>query len=104
MKIPGTQLMKTSLLMLQQGLAQTALGSGRLAMLSVWMLLISAHVSAERRIMQILPQQSPEQGTTLAVVFNGPATLPQAYQLQHPSRLVLDFAGVQPLHSKRRYS
>lgn len=46
---------------------------------------------AEVAITNIVPLQVPGQGTEIRVMFNGLPPQPQAYQLEQPSRLVLDF-------------
>ncbi|KAA8733346.1 type IV pilus secretin PilQ [Acinetobacter qingfengensis] len=50
-------------------------------------------VSAQVAITQVIPMQNAE-GTELRVLFNGLPAQPKAYQLENPSRLVLDFDGV----------
>ena len=42
-------------------------------------------------ITNVVPMQVPGQGTEIRVVFNGVPPQPQAYQLEQPARLVLDF-------------
>lgn len=52
--------------------------------------------SAQVSILQVVPMQLPsQQGTELKVIFNGLPVQPKAYQLSEPSRLVLDFEGIQ---------
>lgn len=46
---------------------------------------------AEVAITNVVPLQVPGQGTEIRVMFNGLPPQPQAYQLEQPSRLVLDF-------------
>lgn len=75
--------------------------TGKRVLLGVLMLLAHGPTWAERSITQILPTSLPQQGTQVVVEFNGAASLPQTYQLQQPSRLVLDFDGVQPLAQKK---
>lgn len=65
------------------------------------LLLVQSTAWAEAKIIQILPKQLAGQGTQLEVKFDGPAVLPQAYQLQQPSRLVLDFDAVQGLPQQK---
>ncbi|MEB3767294.1 type IV pilus secretin PilQ [Acinetobacter sp. MD2] len=48
-------------------------------------------VHAEVAITNIVPLQVPGQGTEIRVLFSGLPPQPQAYQLEQPSRLVLDF-------------
>ena len=52
--------------------------------------------SAQVAITQVVPMQLGTQGTELRVLFNGLPVQPKAYQLEGPSRLVLDFEGVKP--------
>ncbi|RKG31587.1 type IV pilus secretin PilQ family protein [Acinetobacter tianfuensis] len=47
--------------------------------------------SAQVSVTNIVPMQIPGQGTEIRVMFNGLPPQPQAYQLEQPSRLVLDF-------------
>lgn len=49
--------------------------------------------SAQVGITQVVPMQLGEQGTELRVMFDGLPVQPKAYQLDAPSRLVLDFEG-----------
>lgn len=49
-------------------------------------------VSAQVAVTQIVPKQTT-QGTELRISFNGLPVQPKAYQLDNPSRLVLDFDG-----------
>lgn len=42
-------------------------------------------------VTNIVPMQIPGQGTEIRVMFNGLPPQPQAYQLEKPSRLILDF-------------
>lgn len=42
-------------------------------------------------VTNVVPMQVPGQGTEIRVMFNGLPPQPQAYQLENPSRLVLDF-------------
>lgn len=51
--------------------------------------------SAQVSITNIVPMQIPRQGTEIRVMFNGLPPQPQAYQLEQPSRLVLDFDKAQ---------
>ena len=43
----------------------------------------------------VVPMQIPGQGTEIRVMFNGLPPQPQAYQLESPSRLILDFNEAQ---------
>lgn len=47
--------------------------------------------SAQVSVTNVVPMQIPGQGTEIRVMFNGLPPQPQAYQLEQPSRLVLDF-------------
>jgi type IV pilus assembly protein PilQ len=47
--------------------------------------------SAQVSMTNIVPMQLPGQGTEIRVMFNGLPPQPQAYQLEQPSRLILDF-------------
>ena len=47
--------------------------------------------NAQVSISNIVPMQVPNQGTEIRVMFNGVPPEPQAYQLESPSRLILDF-------------
>lgn len=47
--------------------------------------------SAQMAITNVVPMQIPGQGTEVRVMFNGLPPQPQAYQLENPTRLVLDF-------------
>lgn len=51
--------------------------------------------SAQVSITNIVPMQVPGQGTEIRVMFNGIPPQPQAYQLEQPSRLILDFDKAQ---------
>ena len=51
--------------------------------------------NAQVSITNIVPMQVAEQGTEIRVMFNGIPPQPQAYQLEQPSRLILDFDKVQ---------
>ena len=51
--------------------------------------------NAQVSITNIVPMQIPGQGTEIRVMFNGLPPQPQAYQLEQPSRLVLDFDKAQ---------
>ena len=52
--------------------------------------------NAQVDILNIVPVQIPEQGTEIRVTFNRLPPEPQAYQLEKPSRLILDFEQVKP--------
>ena len=47
--------------------------------------------SAQMTMTNVVPMQIPGQGTEVRVMFNGLPPQPQAYQLENPARLVLDF-------------
>ena len=51
--------------------------------------------NAQVSITNIVPMTIPEQGTEIRVMFNGIPPQPAAYQLDQPSRLVLDFENAQ---------
>ena len=47
--------------------------------------------SAQITMTNVVPMQIPGQGTEIRVMFNGLPPQPQAYELENPSRLILDF-------------
>ena len=51
--------------------------------------------SAQVSITNVVPMQVPGQGPEIRVMFNGIPPQPQAYQLEQPSRLILDFDKAQ---------
>lgn len=51
--------------------------------------------SAQVSMTNIVPMQIAGQGTEIRVIFNGLPPQPQAYQLENPSRLILDFNKAQ---------
>ncbi|MCK7607960.1 type IV pilus secretin PilQ [Acinetobacter portensis] len=51
--------------------------------------------NAQVSITNIVPMEVPGQGTEIRVMFNGIPPQPAAYQLEQPSRLVLDFEKAQ---------
>ncbi|MEQ1342684.1 type IV pilus secretin PilQ family protein [Acinetobacter seifertii] len=51
--------------------------------------------SAQVSMTNIVPTQIAGQGTEIRVMFNGLPPQPQAYQLENPSRLILDFDKAQ---------
>ena len=51
--------------------------------------------SAQVSMTNIVPMSLADQGTEIRVMFNGLPPQPQAYQLEQPSRLILDFDKVQ---------
>ena len=48
-------------------------------------------VSAQVTMTNVVPMQVAGQGTEIRVMFNGLPPQPQAYQVENPSRLILDF-------------
>lgn len=51
--------------------------------------------NAQVSITNIVPMDIPGQGTEIRVMFNGIPPQPAAYQLEQPSRLILDFDKAQ---------
>ncbi len=51
--------------------------------------------NAQLSITNIVPMEVPGQGTEIRVMFNGIPPQPAAYQLEQPSRLILDFEKAQ---------
>ncbi|WP_413785367.1 type IV pilus secretin PilQ [Acinetobacter variabilis] len=51
--------------------------------------------SAQVSMTNVVPMQIPGQGTEIRVMFNGLPPQPQAYHLESPSRLILDFNEAQ---------
>ncbi|MEG2301034.1 MAG: AMIN domain-containing protein, partial [Acinetobacter sp.] len=51
--------------------------------------------SAQVSMTNIVPMSLADQGTEIRVMFNGLPPQPQAYQLEQPSRLILDFDKTQ---------
>lgn len=51
--------------------------------------------SAQVSMTNIVPMQIAGRGTEIRVIFNGLPPQPQAYQLENPSRLILDFNKAQ---------
>jgi type IV pilus assembly protein PilQ len=51
--------------------------------------------NAQLSITNIIPMEVPGQGTEIRVMFNGIPSQPAAYQLEQPSRLILDFDKTQ---------
>ncbi|AXQ23707.1 type IV pilus secretin PilQ [Acinetobacter wuhouensis] len=49
--------------------------------------------TAQTTMTNVVPMKIPGQGTEIRVMFNGLPPQPQAYQLDNPSRLILDFDG-----------
>lgn len=47
--------------------------------------------TAQTTMTNVVPMKIPGQGTEIRVMFNGLPPQPQAYQLENPSRLILDF-------------
>ena len=52
--------------------------------------------NAQLSMTNIVPMQIPGQGTEIRITFNGLPPQPQAYQLEQPARLILDFNQTQP--------
>ncbi len=66
---------------------QFSMGAVAMAMMQV--------TNAQVSVTNVVPMQIPGQGTEIRVMFNGLPPQPQAYQLDQPSRLVLDFDKAQ---------
>lgn len=66
---------------------QFSMGAGAIAVMQV--------ANAQVSITNIVPMQVAGQGTEIRVMFNGIPPQPQAYQLEQPSRLILDFDKAQ---------
>ena len=66
---------------------QFSMGAVAMAMIQV--------ANAQVSVTNSVPMQIPGQGTEIRVMFNGLPPQPQAYQLDQPSRLVLDFDKAQ---------
>ncbi len=62
----------------------------RFALATVSLAVMQA-ASAQMTMTNVVPMQIPGQGTEVRVMFNGLPPQPQAYQLENPARLVLDF-------------
>lgn len=56
--------------------------------------------AAQVTMTNVVPMQLAGQGTEIRVMFNGLPPQPQAYQLESPSRLVLDFNDTKPTLSQ----
>lgn len=56
---------------------------------------ITQVASAQVSMTNIVPMSLADQGTEIRVMFNGLPPQPQAYQLEQPSRLILDFDKTQ---------
>lgn len=56
--------------------------------------------SAQVSMTNIVPMSLADQGTEIRVMFNGLPPQPQAYQLEQPSRLILDFDKAQQTLTK----
>lgn len=52
--------------------------------------------NAQMSMTNIVPMKIPGQGTEIRITFNGLPPQPQAYQLEQPDRLILDFHQTQP--------
>jgi type IV pilus assembly protein PilQ len=59
--------------------------------------------SAQVSMTNIVPMSLADQGTEIRVMFNGLPPQPQAYQLEQPSRLILDFDKAQQNLNKHQF-
>ncbi|UTO19835.1 type IV pilus secretin PilQ [Acinetobacter sp. Z1] len=66
---------------------QFSMGAVAIAMMQI--------ASAQVSMTNIVPMNLAEQGTEIRVMFNGLPPQPQAYQLEQPARLILDFDKAQ---------
>ncbi len=66
---------------------QFSMGAVAVAMIQV--------ASAQVSMTNIVPMSLADQGTEIRIMFNGLPPQPQAYQLEQPSRLILDFDKAQ---------
>jgi type IV pilus assembly protein PilQ len=66
---------------------QFSMGAVTIAMMQI--------ASAQVSMTNIVPMNLAEQGTEIRVMFNGLPPQPQAYQLEQPARLILDFDKTQ---------
>ncbi|WP_423753269.1 type IV pilus secretin PilQ [Acinetobacter beijerinckii] len=66
---------------------QFSMGAVAIAMMQI--------ASAQVSMTNIVPMDLAEQGTEIRVMFNGLPPQPQAYQLEQPARLILDFDKAQ---------
>ncbi|MFG0635261.1 type IV pilus secretin PilQ [Acinetobacter soli] len=57
--------------------------------------------SAQVAITNVVPMTIPGQGTEVRIMFNGLPPQPQSYQLEQPSRLILDFDQAKQKLAKR---
>lgn len=71
---------------------QFSMGAIAIAMMQV--------ASAQVSMTNIVPMSLADQGTEIRVMFNGLPPQPQAYQLEQPSRLILDFDKAQQTLTK----
>ena len=67
---------------------KSTLGQFTLATVAIAVMQVA---SAQITMTNVVPMQVAGQGTEIRVMFNGLAPQPKAYQLEHPSRLILDF-------------
>ena len=61
---------------------------------------ITQVAAAQVTMTNVVPMQIPGQGTEIRVMFNGLPPQPQAYQVENPSRLILDFNQAKQTLSK----
>ena len=61
---------------------------------------ITQVAAAQVTMTNVVPMQVPGQGTEIRVMFNGLPPQPQAYQVENPSRLILDFNQAKQTLSK----
>ena len=61
---------------------------------------ITQVATAQVTMTNVVPMQVPGQGTEIRVMFNGLPPQPQAYQVENPSRLILDFNQAKQTLSK----
>ena len=61
---------------------------------------ITQVAAAQVTMTNVVPMQMPGQGTEIRVMFNGLPPQPQAYQVENPSRLILDFNQAKQTLSK----
>ncbi|MCH7328907.1 type IV pilus secretin PilQ family protein [Acinetobacter modestus] len=72
---------------MNQAFRQFSMGAVAIAIMQV--------ASAQVSMTNIVPMSLADQGTEIRVMFNGLPPQPQAYQLEQPSRLILDFDKTQ---------
>lgn len=74
---------------MNQTFRQFSMGAVAIAMMQI--------ASAQVSMTNIVPMNLAEQGTEIRVMFNGLPPQPQAYQLEQPARLILDFDKAQQI-------